>query len=301
MPITACLTNLKNTKKILVTGASGGLAEFVIEELLRRRFAVIASARNHERVQAKRFYSDVKFIPYDLDYPSSDNLYTYFDQPDSIIHLAWDKLSEPKDKEHTEKILTNQKLFLFNLVENGLKDFNVIGTAYEFGLSEGIHEDEDECNPVVPYGIGKLRCKEFMQSLKQQYGFNFKWIRVFNVFNSGKSGKNLFSQLNQALQNHETKFNMSGGEQIRDYIDASTLGKWMVEIATQTRVQGAINCCSGKPVSLKDLVQTYLNKQGSDLQLNLGHYPYLDYEPMTTWGDTKKLDQILLFSNLPST
>ena len=30
-----------------------------------------------------------------------------------------------------------------------------------------------------------------------------------------------------------------------------------------------------------------------NIKLNLGYYPYLDYEPMAFWGDRKKLDYCL--------
>jgi dTDP-6-deoxy-L-talose 4-dehydrogenase (NAD+) len=54
----------------------------------------------------------------------------------------------------------------------------------------------------------------------------------------------------------------------------------------------SINCCSGKPVSIKNLVESYLEKKKHNMKLNLGFYPYPDYEPMEFWGDNCKLQKI---------
>jgi dTDP-6-deoxy-L-talose 4-dehydrogenase (NAD+) len=57
-------------------------------------------------------------------------------------------------------------------------------------------------------------------------------------------------------------------------------------------VQGIINCCSGTPVSVKTFVENYLKEKNRSIKLNLGYYPYTDYEPMYFWGDNSKLKLI---------
>ena len=41
------------------------------------------------------------------------------------------------------------------------------------------------------------------------------------------------------------------------------------------------------------LVQNYLDEHSAKIKLNLGYYPYPDYEPFAFWGDTKKLNTAL--------
>jgi hypothetical protein len=53
-----------------------------------------------------------------------------------------------------------------------------------------------------------------------------------------------------------------------------------------------INCCSGRPISVFDLVRQRCETRGSSIQLNRGHYPYPDYEPMAFWGVPAKLDSL---------
>ncbi|HOP41549.1 MAG TPA: hypothetical protein PLI53_10955, partial [Geobacteraceae bacterium] len=56
---------------------------------------------------------------------------------------------------------------------------------------------------------------------------------------------------------------------------------------------GIVNACSGNPVSVRRLVEERITARGSSIRLNLGYYPYPDYEPMAFWGDTRKLSRLL--------
>jgi nucleoside-diphosphate-sugar epimerase len=86
---------------------------------------------------------------------------------------------------------------------------------------------------------------------------------------------------------------MSGGEQVRDYLHVQDAAEYIVKIALQDKISGNINCCSGKPVTIKEMVNDQVRKSGKNIELNLGYYPYPDYEAMSFWGDNKKLQQII--------
>ncbi|MEE8617691.1 MAG: hypothetical protein V3S86_00280 [Nitrosomonadaceae bacterium] len=52
------------------------------------------------------------------------------------------------------------------------------------------------------------------------------------------------------------------------------------------------NIYSGEPVSVRKLVERWLHENNWKIELNLGHYPYPDYEPMAFWGDSSRIDSI---------
>jgi hypothetical protein len=58
-------------------------------------------------------------------------------------------------------------------------------------------------------------------------------------------------------------------------------------------VDGIINNCSGKPIKLAQLVTGHLERINKHITLELGAYPYPDYEPMEFWGDTTKLKKAI--------
>ncbi len=87
---------------------------------------------------------------------------------------------------------------------------------------------------------------------------------------------------------------MSGGEQVRDFLPVETVAHYLTLIALQDKVTGIINCCSGEPITVRKMVEDYLERRGRSIPLNLGYYPYPDYEPFRFWGDPSKLKSIIL-------
>ena len=87
---------------------------------------------------------------------------------------------------------------------------------------------------------------------------------------------------------------MSLGEQVRDYLPVTEVSQNIIKLALQTKTDGIVNCCSNNPIKIIELVQSYLKTKNKNIQLNLGYYPYTDYEPMKFWGSNKKLNTISL-------
>jgi dTDP-6-deoxy-L-talose 4-dehydrogenase (NAD+) len=85
---------------------------------------------------------------------------------------------------------------------------------------------------------------------------------------------------------------MSGGQQVRDYLPVEEVAVNLVAVALQNKVTGIINCCSGQPITVEALVKKYLVEKNKTIKLNLGYYPYPDYEPMEFWGENTKLKKI---------
>jgi UDP-glucose 4-epimerase len=90
--------------------------------------------------------------------------------------------------------------------------------------------------------------------------------------------------LENALRSGEKVFNMSGGEQLRDYLPVHEVAKKIVEVALMEKTDGIFNCSSGVPVSVRNLVESYLKKSNRQIEINYGYYPYREYEPMAFWG-----------------
>jgi nucleoside-diphosphate-sugar epimerase len=281
-------------KKVLITGATGFIGNYVVEALLQKGCTVIATSSAADRVSTAGWYDKVHYIPFNFnDFDNEVNYFHYFEQPDLLIHLAWEGLPNYKADFHLTKNLPLQKAFLSNLLQNGLKDITVAGTCFEYGMKEGILSEDMNCEPANPYAIAKNELRLSLQQLTMQYSCNFKWARLFYMYGKGQSPKSLISQLDKALENGDAVFNMSGGEQVRDFLPIEKVAEYIVAIALQKEVTGVINCCSGNPVTVKDFVQAYLNSRQQSIQLNLGFYPYADYEPMRFWGDDRKLKRII--------
>lgn len=113
------------------------------------------------------------------------------------------------------------------------------------------------------------------------------------MYGSGQSPKALLSQLQKAIENKEALFNMSGGQQERDYLPIEIVAQNIVELALLKSGNGIINCSSGKPIKILNLVEEFITLHKSKISLNLGYYNYPDYEPMSFWGANKKMNRLI--------
>jgi dTDP-6-deoxy-L-talose 4-dehydrogenase (NAD+) len=210
-----------------------------------------------------------------------------------LIHLAWQGLPNYKEQFHLEKNLPTHAAFLKNMVDNGLQNLAVTGTCFEYGMKEGCLHEEIESDPQNSYALAKDKLRMMLENLQKNKQFNLQWIRLFYMYGKGQNPNALLSQLEIALERGDSTFNMSGGEQLRDYLPIEKVAEYIVKIALQSKINGIINCCSGVPVKVKTLVDNYLLENKKNIRLNLGYYPYTDYEPMAFWGDNTQLKKIL--------
>ncbi len=281
-------------QKVLVTGATGFIGNYVVEELLQRNYHVIASSASEATAKQKNWFAKTDYLPLDLKFlKKSENYFRFFGKPDIMIHLSWAGLPNYKDNLHLEQNLPRHKMLLENMIRNGLQDINITGTCFEYGMQEGKLSETMPSLPQNSYAQAKNELRLFIEDLKKSYFFEYKWIRLFYLFGKGQNPKSLLSQLQQALDNQDSSFNMSGGLQTRDYLPVEKVAEYIVDIAVQAKISGIINCCSGIPVTVKQLVQQYLQSRNATIKLNLGYYPYPDYEPMHFWGDNSILSQII--------
>ena len=121
---------------VLLTGATGFVGNHVIPELINRGHEVIATARSIEKAKACSWYPKVLFVPYDFTCVTGDNsTYHFFNEPDILIHLAWDGLPNFNDLIHIEQHLHHQYLFLKNLTLSSIEVLSA-GLGVYVGCSE---------------------------------------------------------------------------------------------------------------------------------------------------------------------
>ena len=278
-----------------MTGATGFIGNYVVRELLKYNFDIIASGIEQKNDLPYNRFKKVNYIQADLN-ESRDDWFSFFNKPDMLIHLSWQGLPNYKELFHLEKNLPNNYFFIKNMVKKGCKKIVGIGTCLEYGMQSGVLKEDLVTKPDNPYALAKDSLRNFIYELSKKFDFDLKWIRLFYMYGKGQSPNSILSQLESSLQRKDKVFNMSGGEQIRDYLPVEKVAEYIVKISKQDKISGIINCCSGKPISIKELVENYLAEKNKNIELNLGYYPYSDYEPMIFWGDDQKLNKVLKFS-----
>ena len=276
--------------KVAVTGATGFIGRHVLAELDARSVESIALVRPST---AKILVpSSCRVVQLDL-HNAPPNAFELMGRPDVLIHLAWSGLSNYKSLHHFEQELPAQYRFLKDLIGSGLQTLVAAGTCFEYGMQSGPLSEDIAPRPSNPYGFAKdaLRCQ--LEYLKATHPFQLTWARLFYLYGEGQAESSLLPQLRTAVERVDQVFNMSGGEQLRDYLPVTEVAKHLVSLALANQDAGIVNVCAGTPVSVRRLVEGWIAENNWSITPNLGHYPYPDYEPMAFWGDREKLDRLL--------
>lgn len=278
--------------KILVTGATGFIGESLITKLIKEGHDVVATSRDEAKAKSKDWFNQVTFIPFTIGKNTNEHFTELFHAPDVLIHTAWDQLHDYRGLHHIETNLFHHYHFIKACVESGISNINVLGTCFEYGPIEGKLSESLLVHPTNNYGIAKNALRIFLEALQKEHPFHLKWIRLFYNYGKASNSNSIYAQLMRAIEQNEPFFNMSPGDQKRDYMHFDELIEKIEKISKQQRVTGIINCCSGSPIRVIDLMHKLIEENKSSIQLNPGFYPYSTIEPMHFWGDNQKLNAL---------
>jgi len=278
--------------KVLVTGATGFVGRHLVAALLARGCTVRAVARNAETAASMPWINDVEFVAADI-HASELDIAALTDGVDVLAHLAWPGLPNYRALFHFEHNLMADYRFIKGAVETGVQQVLVTGTCFEYGMQSGPLSEQVQPQPANPYGLAKHTLHLFLQNLQQAQPFTLQWARLFYLHGEGQNPNSLLAALDRAIDAGDASFNMSGGEQLRDFLPIASAAAYLTAIVHQRDFNGVINCASGQPVAVRSLVEQRLRERGAALNLNLGHYPYPTHEPMAFWAVTERLQQLL--------
>lgn len=268
--------------RVAVTGATGFVGRYVLEELARRDVEIVAACgpRNAGR---PRLNDPARWLELDLGAPPA-NCFEALGEPDVVVHLAWTGLPNYRSLHHFATELPRQYAFLDNLVRGGLRALVVAGTCFEYGEQAGPIGADAPTRPTNPYGFAKDSLHRQLAFLKAESPFALTWARLFYVYGDGQAPTSLWPQLRSAVAAGAPTFDLSGGEQLRDFLPIEQAARMLVEHALARVDRGAVNVCSGQPISVRRLVEGWVREHGWHIALNFGRFPYPDYEPLAFWG-----------------
>jgi dTDP-6-deoxy-L-talose 4-dehydrogenase (NAD+) len=226
------------------------------------------------------WFDHVEFVPF--DYHKNGLSFTPSEGA-SLIHLAWQGLPNYTSLFHIEENLPKNYEFIKSLICAGVTSVLVTGTCLEYGLLNGPMHPYAPTQPSNPYAFAKDCLRRQLDYLRAERSFVLKWARLFYMYGVGQNPNSILAQLDAAIERGDSVFNMSGGEQLRDYLPIESVAQRLSDIF-ESEKDGIFNVCSGIPISIRRLVEERIKETGASIRMNLGHYPYPDYEPMAFWG-----------------
>lgn len=285
----------RESHQVVVSGATGFVGQHLVPLLLKNNYQVVAIARDSNKAAQFDWFKDVKFIAIDLH---KHNANISVEPGAGLIHLAWHGLPNYKSIFHFEENLPFNYRFIKSLVISGVSQVLITGTCFEYGLQSGPIASNAKPLPNNPYAVAKDVLRQQLEFLAKECFFRMQWARLFYMYGKGQNQKSVLSQLDTAIENGDVVFNMSGGEQLRDYLPIEAVAQQLFDLYVSKK-EGTYNICSGKPISVRRLVEERIKERSRPIKLNLGYYPYPDYEPMAFWG-VRDIGETLYLPTLPN-
>jgi len=180
------------------------------------------------------------------------------------------------------------------MISGGCKSITVMGTAHEIGYHEGKITENTPCNPLSYYGIAKNTLRQLTFAYIKDMDISLKWLRAYYITGDDANNHSVFTKILEATKEGKTEFPFTKGTNQFDFIDINDLAKQIACAATQNKVNGIINVCSGEPISLKDKVESFITEKGLNIKLNYGVFPQRKYDSPVIYGDNSKISEILL-------
>lgn len=271
--------------KILVTGANGYLGQGVVKHLLDCGVNVVATDIRVDAVDER-----AELVPGNIF--EIENPYEYFGKPDVLLHMAWrDGFVHNSDKHILD--LPNHYKFVTDFATSGIKMISVIGSMHEIGFYEGSINENTTCHPMSLYGIGKNALRDCVELVAKQNNINWQWLRGYYIVGNTAYGASIFSKITAAEKEGKKEFPFTTGQNQYDFLDYEDFCEQVAAAASQNKVNGIINICSGKPEKLATRVERFIAENNYSIRLKYGAFPDRLYDSKAVWGDNTKISKIM--------
>lgn len=257
-------------KNILITGATGFVGKHVVNALADTDTKIRAVARRpKESGQISLKGIDEVIETNDL-FAENENWWAdIFKDIDIIIHLAW--YAEPGKYLQSSKnidCLSGTLQLAKGAVSAGVKRFLGIGTCFEYDLSDGLLSTDTPLKPLTPYAGAKVATYSALSQYLPEEKMEFLWGRLFYLYGEGEDERRLVPFIKSRLSEGKVA-DLTSGNQIRDFLDVRDAAKMIAELALGNE-QGAINICSGEPITVRQLAEKIADEYGRRDLLNFG-------------------------------
>lgn len=269
--------------KILITGANGYIGSNLTRLLLDNGYEVVAIDIATDNIDKR-----ARVLNVDI-----------FNQPhidaadfDLCIHLAWRDGFVHNSTRHIGD-LSSHFAFLQGLIDSGLPRLLVMGTMHEVGYHEGMINASTPCHPLSLYAVAKNALRQAVSIYAEAKGCELQWVRGFYIYGDDRKNHSIFTKLIEASERGQASFPFTTGENKYDFMHVDDLVRQIAAVAVQDEYVGIINCCTGRPVSLKDKVEEFIKANHLHIKLDYGAYPSRPYDSPCIYGDSTIIDKIM--------
>ena len=199
---------------LLVTGASGFIAQNFIKYSIEKNIKITAISRKKSKLSKKNLKWIVgKFNKIDLK---------KIGKFDVLIHFASEgtKTDERNNlKKNFQVNVFDSKELILKAIENNCKKFMIISSSSEFGKininTNGVKRNDFKF-PNDSYGLSKLVFNNIARNYSKKYKCKFRIMRLFPVYGEGENQNRLYSTIKKCSKEDKDLF-LKNPFEIRDF------------------------------------------------------------------------------------
>jgi dTDP-6-deoxy-L-talose 4-dehydrogenase (NAD+) len=248
--------------KVLVTGATGFVGRQVLRALANQGLQTRVVIRDGTDARLEPVQGmDRVMTSADLFAEDAHWWAEVCDGIDIIVHAAW--YAEPGKYLHSPKnmdCLFGTLQMARGAVMAGVRRVVGLGTCLEYDVRQGMLTVDTPLHPSTPYAGAKAAAYMALASWLPTQNAEFAWCRLFYLYGEGEDERRLVPYLRAKLAVGEPA-ELTSGNQIRDFLDVREAGHMIANVALGAR-QGAVNICSGVPITVRDFAHTIAEEHG---------------------------------------
>ena len=261
-------------KKAIVTGATGFVGSWLLEELLNNNVEVTALVCDSSEKMNTKVREKIKIVPYNPNAISDvvDRVGRNFDV---FYNLGWAGVS-PEKKNAMDIQMGNIRSSLDSLVfanKIGCSKFVGVGTVAEYVYCEGSISPSQPPSPADFYGATKVAVHFMAEALAQQLRQPFIWTILGSTYGARRTDDNLISYTIKSLLKKE-KPTFTKLEQMWDFTHVSDVTKALYLIGEKGLAGKTYGIGSGAYRPLYEYVSEIHELIDKSLPLGIGERPY---------------------------
>jgi nucleoside-diphosphate-sugar epimerase len=250
---------MKN-KRVLITGITGFTGFHLSAELYAHGYDVWGTSR----------ISNANPKIYTLDLTSSEAIAQVleFVRPEIIIHMAGVSFVDNNDISgmYAANIVGTRNLLSVAVDSKCPPELVVIpSTSNVYAPSIEQLNEESSLDPANDYAISKLAVEYVANLLSDR--LKIIVTRPFNYTGLGQNSNFLVPKIIYHFQQRKTFINLGNIDVTRDISDVRTVSSIYRLLIEKNPASGIYNICSGKPVSIKEIIDTASSVYGHQLDI----------------------------------
>lgn len=243
-------------KRVLVTGATGLIGKELVNPLLATGFEVYAITIDEHNPDNGIHW--LKGSLFDDEFVTAAVRQV---RPTHLLNMAWATTGDYLTNDVNYRFLHAGEVLAREFVAAGGRRAVYAGTCFEYRFKD---EPIRECDALDPEKNAYTHCKNALRiNAGERFaagGVSFGFGRIFYVYGRNEAKTRLTGLVIDKLNRGENVV-IKAGPLKKDYIYAKDIANAFVALLDSS-VEGPVNICTGKAITIREYVQTLAGKLG---------------------------------------